>query len=156
MLTYVIDAYNVLHRITSLRGKLKKDFSGARDVFLLKLSAFVLRGSRKVVVVFDGSGANAEAGAGNLRIVYADPGKSADLKIKQIIDQGRNPRNLVVVSSDAEVARYGRLNACRLLSAEEFIGLLDRDRNRGGSEKPSNISESEKEELLRLFQSKKE
>ncbi len=155
MLTYVIDAYNVLHRFPALRGKLRKDFIGAREVFLSTIAGFALRGKHQVVLVFDGRDDGSAGGSGTLKVVFADPGKTADQKIKHLIDRARNPKNVVVVSSDGEVARYGRLNACRVLSAEGFIGLLDREGNRGGSEKPSHISESEKEELLRLFNTKR-
>ncbi len=155
MLTYLIDAYNVIHRHPGLRGKLKKDFTGARETFLLKLAGFALRGNNEVVAVFDGTPAEAFPASGKLKIVYADPGKTADQKIKQLIDISRNPRNIVVVSSDGEVVRYGHLNSCRVLTAQEFVRLLEHEEKQGGDEKPVGETEREREEWLRLFSREK-
>ncbi len=156
MLTYIIDAYNVIHRHPSLRERAKKDIDGAREKLIAFISGFAGQGSKKVILVFDGTGRGEKSTSAAVQIIFPDPGNNADHKIKELINGVKNPKNLVIVSSDTEVAHYGKLHACRIMSANEFISMLSNEKNRQGDEKPSSISVKEKEEWLKLFGGEKE
>lgn len=155
MLTYIIDAYNVIHRHSSLRERAKKDINGARQQLIVLVSGFAGQGKKGVILVFDGSSGEEKGESPTVRLIFSDPGSNADRKIKEIIDNTHNPRNLVIVSSDGEVARYGKLHACHTMTADEFISILSGMRGRHGEEKPSSISSKEKEEWLKLFRGRK-
>jgi predicted RNA-binding protein with PIN domain len=151
VLTYIIDAYNVIHRDPLFRVRAKKDIAGAREHLIALTSGFAIRGKKKVIIVFDGTGRDEEGNPSGVQIIYSEPGKNADIRIKELIAKSKNPRNLVIISSDSEVARYGKLYACRIMLADKFMGELSRGKDRPVDEKPSSMSKQEQEEWLRLF-----
>ncbi|MBK7865781.1 MAG: NYN domain-containing protein [Ignavibacteriales bacterium] len=55
-----------------------------------------------------------------MAIVYSDA-RPADLVIKDEIDRSKNPRNIIVVSSDHEVINYGKKSSCETMTSEDFI-----------------------------------
>ena len=155
VLTYIIDANNVIHRHPELREHARKDIEGAGERFIALVSGFSGKGRKKVVLVFDGTRGRRVSGTQPVQVIVPESGENADLTIKKLVDKSKNPRNIVVVSSDAEVTRYGKLNGCRIMSAEEFITMISRRENSPGDEKPSSVSGTEKENWLRLFGEKR-
>jgi predicted RNA-binding protein with PIN domain len=150
VLTYLIDANNVIHRHPMLREQAKKDIEGAGERFIALMSGFAVRGGKKIVVVFDGTRHERKSVSLSLNIVIPASGENADQTIKTFINKSKNPRNLVIVSSDMEVARYGKLHACRIMSAAEFITLVSK-KSDPEDEKPSTTSVKERDDWLKLF-----
>jgi predicted RNA-binding protein with PIN domain len=155
VLTYLIDANNVIHRHPILREQAKKDIDGAGERFIALITGFAGRGRKKIVVVFDGTRQGRKSVSLSLNIVIPASGENADQTIKTFINRSKNPRNLVIISSDMEVARYGKLHACRIMSAAEFITLLSKTKNEADDEKPSTTSVKEREDWLKLFGEKR-
>lgn len=150
MLTYLVDANNVIHRHPALREQAKKDIKGAGERLVALVTRIAGRG-KKIVLVFDGTVDRRLNISPSLQLVVSESGADADLTIKRLIDESKNPRNLVIVSNDMEVAGYGRLHACHIMPADEFIISIARTEHISGGEKPSSMSGVEKEEWLKLF-----
>jgi predicted RNA-binding protein with PIN domain len=138
-----------------LREQAKKDIEGAGERFIALLTRFAEQRREKIVVVFDGTRHSGKSISPSLHSVVPVSGENADQTIKTFINKSKNPRNLVIVSSDMEVARYGKLNACRIMSAAEFITLLSKTKNNRDDEKPSSLSVKEREDWLKLFGEKR-
>ncbi len=138
-----------------LREQAKKDIEGAGERLIALMTGFAEQGRKKIVVVFDGTRHGGKSVSPLLQIVIPESGDNADRTIKNLINRSNNPKNLIIVSSDMEVARYGKLLACRVMSAGEFITLISGTKNRHGDEKPSSMSGNEKEDWLRLFGEKR-
>jgi predicted RNA-binding protein with PIN domain len=151
VLTYIVDANNVVHRHPMLREQAKKNIGGACEQLVALLTGFTERGRKNITVVFDGTRETRINRTHSLTIMIPAAGENADQTIKTLINKSNNPKNLVIVSSDLEVARYGKLHACRIMSAAEFITTISKTKNDPDAEKPSSSSVKEKEELLRLF-----
>ncbi len=152
MITYILDGHNILHLHPALRNVLQKDHAGAKEKLLAMLSGFAQSGRKKIIVVFDGV-SDGEIGSGNsLSVLYADRGKNADMKIKDLINRSGNPKLLCVVSNDNEVINYAKINSCSTLTTNEFFEQLGKGRNISNEEKPSGvISEGEMKEWMDLF-----
>lgn len=125
-LHYIIDGYNVINH---------QSFAGARkkivypQLALLDLIKFKkLCGSQKnqVTVVFDGYCAEIEplcAGRG-IKVIFSRE-VTADEKIKKIIDNSGNLRDIVVVSEDKEIVYFAKYAGCKPMGINEFIGISD-------------------------------
>jgi predicted RNA-binding protein with PIN domain len=53
-------------------------------------------------------------------IIYSEE-ESADERIKRIVEESGNPRNLVVVSDDREIRFFVRSKGARVLKVEDFV-----------------------------------
>ena len=155
MKTYILDGHNILHGNPALRGILKKDHGAAQDKLLAMISGYARRGRNSVIVVFDGSGIRHAAGADRLRVVFADKGKNADQKMKDLISGSRNPKLLCVVTHDREVLHYAKLHCSETMSPEQFLDTVASRSNNTGSEKPFAMTETEKQEWLDIFSLKR-
>jgi predicted RNA-binding protein with PIN domain len=60
-----------------------------------------------------------------VRVYYAARGSDADERIRKLVDDERERRTLVVVTSDRQLAGYVRRSGVKVLSAGEFRRRLD-------------------------------
>lgn len=148
MTTYLIDAYNVLHRLTSFRSQLVKTPEAARSSLVQQCRLIAARKAR-VIVVFDGSGQIKSTGS--VRVVFSGKA-SADQLIKKLIDEQKHRRDVVVVSSDAEVQQYAKISSCRFMAAEAFPTLVRSTPETTLDEKSNpKMSEKDVQDWLDLF-----
>lgn len=153
MTTYLIDAYNVLHRLTSFRTQLVKDPESAR-ASLIRQCRLIYGRQTHVVAVFDGSGHTDSSGG--IRVVFS--GKStADQLIKKLIDEEKHRQDVVVVTSDAEIQRYAKNSGCRFVSAETFPSLVRSSPEETLDEKSNpKMSDKDIQEWMDLFSDRPE
>ena len=59
----------------------------------------------------------------NAKIHYSNS-STADEKIKQEISASKNPKNIVVVSSDSNIIEFSRKCYCGIVKSEEFANQL--------------------------------
>ncbi|MFA5115282.1 MAG: NYN domain-containing protein [Candidatus Omnitrophota bacterium] len=121
-LRFIIDGYNVIrHRSfpINITGK-----TTPHHALLSYIRNNRLCGSAKnrVTVVLDGFGS---AGRRSplmpaAEIIYSEE-ESADERIKRIVEESGNPRNLVVVSDDREIRFFVRSKGARVLKVEDFV-----------------------------------
>lgn len=113
-----IDGYNVLHKLSRLVRMMKLNPDAARRGFV----EFVrkrMRGKGQVVIVFDGHGEGISGGS-TIDVVYSLT-RTADDWIRFALEQDRQPRMSLVVSSDNEVRAHAAVCGAALMSAQEFI-----------------------------------
>lgn len=147
---YIVDGYNLIHRIDALRSQMGKSLEAAREMLIRKLLQFQLQHRSVVTVVFDSSEGGALPGVhrSGINIIYTKPPQNADQTIKSIVDKNKNRHELVVVSSDQEVMYYAKASGCRFLSVESFyqsLSVKSETAANGAPEEKSNPQMSKKE-----------
>jgi predicted RNA-binding protein with PIN domain len=119
-LQFVIDGYNVInHPQFHLKGR---QFDHPQPALLAFIKSKNLTGSRRnqIMLVFDGF-----PPAGVLldgREVIFSRKISADEKIKRIVEESANRKNIIVVSDDKEIKFTTRSLGAKWLAVDEFIG----------------------------------
>lgn len=124
---YVVDGYNLLHALRKLHA-LPGEFSQARARLLELLAHVGRRESRPVRVFFDGEPGQLSPGQldhPGVAVEFCGPGReSADYALRQFVAEHADPRRLLVVSSDREVARVCRACGARILTSQEMSSVL--------------------------------
>jgi len=104
---FILDGYNVIKRTPSLaEGSLQE----GRDRLFRLLATRRPQGSlrNRVTVIFDGrSGVTSPVPMTFVRVIFTRE-ESADEKIKRIVCQAENKRNIIVVTDDREIQYHVR------------------------------------------------
>jgi predicted RNA-binding protein with PIN domain len=137
---YVIDGNNLMPLLgTSERKKLLE--AAARFAHAKKV---------KITVVFDGAEENFFPDGSSykgVKIFYARPNSDADARIKNLVENSKERRTLIVVTDDRALADYCRRCGAKVVTAKEFRLRLDeiqtRETNRIRHEgvKPDELAE---------------
>ncbi len=120
-----IDGYNLLHKISRLVRMMKSNPDAARRA-LVEFVRGRRRGKGQVVIVFDGHGE--VIGAGSSITVVFSLTRTADDWIRYALEQDRQPRMSLVVSSDNEVRAHAAICGAALMSSQEFIAGEKREK----------------------------
>ncbi|HEX8143057.1 MAG TPA: NYN domain-containing protein [Pyrinomonadaceae bacterium] len=100
-----------------------RDRAGARRALLDDLARFAAVKRARVSVVFDGAPEQHFADGASyrgVRVFYAARGSNADERIKAMVEEERERRKLLVVTSDRALADYVRRCGARVLRSGEF------------------------------------
>ncbi|MGE5314869.1 MAG: NYN domain-containing protein [Acidobacteriota bacterium] len=153
---YIIDGYNLMHAIPSLKKLLARDAQSAREELIDHVARLTHRKKFRGTIVFDGSKPRTEFGSSRapIHVVYAAP-LSADEKIKELISQAKNRSWLVVISSDHEILNFARVCACTTHTSKYFASMLFETETRGEEKDQSSLSKSQVDEWLRIFGEKR-
>jgi predicted RNA-binding protein with PIN domain len=120
-LHYIIDGYNIIkHNIFPRKASLHD----SRKALMNFIEDKKLAGSakNKVTIVFDGSTeVLAQKSTHRYEIIFTK-NESADSKIKKLVSNAKNPKEIVVVSDDREIAFFIRAAGAKPLSVNEFMG----------------------------------
>jgi predicted RNA-binding protein with PIN domain len=145
---YIIDGNNLIGKIGALQNLQKKNKQSSREKLAFILESYFLgKQNIKVSLHFDGfSGESIKVQ--NIRIIYSGK-RTADDEIKSQIEQEKNRRNLIVVSSDHNLIEFARVcgcgwKACEDFSKEIFNSSLE-------DEEQKKIDEMNNDEFKRLF-----
>jgi predicted RNA-binding protein with PIN domain len=154
-LRYVIDGYNLAHRIPAIAAMLGSDLERARERLVDRLAGFAAVRRARVTVVFDGTGFKGSRGQGfkGVEVVYSRSPESADKRIMALIERERKVRSWVVVSSDNAIKRHARDYGAKIMTSDEFAALLDAPppRPRRVTREEPKLSAAEVDEWLRYF-----
>jgi predicted RNA-binding protein with PIN domain len=91
-----------------------------------RVLAFCRARGARAVLVFDGKPLRDELPAqelGPVSLRVPPPGRDADSVIRALVDSARDPRDLVVVTSDKALYSYARTRGARILRAHEWNAL---------------------------------
>ena len=134
MKQYIIDGNNLIGKIKSLNKLHRKNKKQSAE----KLAFIIGRNfSKKKVSIslhFDGVQSDIIRVPG-LKINYSGT-VSADEKIKSEIGKSKNPKNIILVTSDNNLAEFGRVCSCQVIKSEVFSKQLisadssDEEKNR--------------------------
>ncbi len=100
-----------------------RDKRKARRGLMDELARFAQGRRVRVSIVFDGA-PEQHFGDGasykGVRVFYAERGSNADERIKQMVENARERRTLIVVTSDRELADYVRRCGAQVVRSGEF------------------------------------
>ena len=119
---YIIDGNNLLGKERLLIQLQKKDKQQSREKLAFMLSRYFGKGKASVSLHFDGFEREVIRVA-NIRIVYSG-NNSADDKIKTEIENSKNPKNIILVTSDSNLMEFGKVCSCKVIKSEDFVKHL--------------------------------
>jgi len=137
---YLIDAFNVIHKVLQLTGS-----SSPRNDFVNYIRKNNLTGSanNKVVVVFDGYPPISDHPCGQYEIVFSCDVTADDI-IKKKAGNYKNKKELVIVTDDRAIRDHVRQLGAGLLSVAEFLNKAKKPGTNSGRE---DINDSLKREI---------
>lgn len=149
MKIYYIDGNNLIGKIPDLKNKLNSDKTFVREQLVFLLEKVFLNTNNRAILFFDGF-MNGLIKSNKLQIIYSDA-RAADFVIKEEIDRSKNPRNIVVVSSDNEVYDYGKKSYCDALKSEEFYTRFFGTAGEKEESEKISLLEKQNDEFKKLF-----
>jgi predicted RNA-binding protein with PIN domain len=150
---YLIDGNNVIGG----RVGWHRDKPGSRRRLVQDLARLAQTKKLRLSVVFDGA-PDPEFPDGSsyrsVRIFYSRQGSDADARIIEIVEAERNKKNLLVVTSDRQLASRIRATGVRVMRSGEFRRMLDEIAPAAPDQEPDikpDIKDDEMNEWLRYF-----
>lgn len=145
--TYYIDGNNLIGKVKNLWALQQKDKQASREKLSFILDRYFSTRNHKVVLYFDGH-SNVSINTSKLKIMYSE-NRTADDIIKTAIERNKNPRNLVVVTSDHSLMDFSRVCNCEVVSSTEFAQEIMRPASKDEEEeKKKSISD---DDIKKLF-----
>ena len=137
----MIDGYNLIKRNSNLAGKSLEDGRQAL-ISLIELKRPQGSTRNQVTVVFDGKpGMYGFPHASETRVFFTEY-ETADDKIKWIVEEAVNKKEIVVVTDDRDLLLYVRKLGAKIMSVSEFMAKAQHagHQKSGPSDKGKNIS----------------
>jgi len=144
---YIIDGNNLIWKIPDLAKLIKNNPRKSREKLVFKLERYFNNKKFNVSLHLDGFPGEVIK-TSKIKIIYSFNKKADDL-IRDEIDAYDRPEFICVVSSDNEILKYSRANACATLKANEFLKLIEKKETLSEEEKIQ--KEIDNEEILKLF-----
>ena len=123
-MSYLIDGNNVMAQ----RVGWHRDKAGARRRLLGELARLARAEGLTVEAVFDGAPDEFFPDGSyfmGVRVFYAERGRDADARIKQLVEASRERRTLKVITSDRALADYVRRCGAEVVRSGDFRRRLD-------------------------------
>jgi predicted RNA-binding protein with PIN domain len=124
VMAYIVDGNNVMGQTPGWH----RDRAGARKRLLEQLARFAKAKRKRVTVVFDG-GPDLEFPEGSafrgVKILYARKGSNADARILNLVETSADPKGLIVVTSDRQLAHLVRSGGAAVSRSGEFRKQLE-------------------------------
>jgi predicted RNA-binding protein with PIN domain len=127
---YLIDAYNVIHQCAQLKTLVHRDFEGARDALVERVSRYCGTTGEPAKVIFDGRGRKPELhtpyrGAPGLEVIYSPGHLTADAIIEREVYAAKDRREIVVVTGDRGIRDLCRGLGSLVMAPEHFLSMVD-------------------------------
>jgi predicted RNA-binding protein with PIN domain len=119
---YIIDGNNLIGKDKSLNQIQKRNKQQSREKLTYMLSRYFSNTKASVSLHFDGF-ENDTIRVSKIKIFYSGR-LTADEKIKSEIEKSKNPRNNILITSDNNLAEFGRVCSCHIIKSEEFVNQL--------------------------------
>jgi predicted RNA-binding protein with PIN domain len=141
----IVDGYNLIRQSDTFRHSERRSLEEGRNALIRSLAGYrKLRGHR-ITVVFDGwvGGSPREERdlAFGVEIIYSRLGEKADEVIKRLI--GTGGEELLVVTSDREIAVYATRRGKTAIASAAFDAMLERS---AAESSPANVPGAAKED----------
>lgn len=150
---YIIDGYNVIHAIPSLKRTMVQDAQSARELLIHSVSQLTLQKKMRSTLVFDGESPRM---TGNqsvhapVHVIYSFP-LSADAKIKSMIEHSKYRSQLVIISSDREIMEFAKVCSCQTHTSKYFANLLSGSSDDITEKSDNPLTPSQIDEWLKIF-----
>ena len=147
----LIDGHNLIGRLPDI------DLEDPHDEAQLvsRLQGYGGRTGKRVTVVFDRGlpgGRSQALSGGRVEVVFAPTGRKADRVLMERIRESRNPRGLLVVTSDREVIAVAERRQARVIRSEAFVAELEPSPAASGAKEDVTLSADEVDQWLELFE----
>lgn len=155
---YVIDGYNLIHRIRSFSTDTAEDLHKQRENLIHKLVVFSALRKIEFQVVFDSTAGRRERESyPGVKVDYASP--NADTFIRRIITRNTDNPDLVIVSSDRkDIGNFAEISGLSWMTSEQFWSLMNASRvnstdhqREDGEEPPAGWNDQDDEWLRNAF-----
>ena len=129
--TFIIDGYNVIHKIPELAAKLREDLESARKALAMEISGWRKRyANAKVYIVFDGRDEHildySHAKICGIDCIFTRSDESADDRIINMVRHSEDSSAITVISDDNRVR-----NSCRAYRAQvQYTSFLHRSKKK--------------------------
>lgn len=152
----LVDGYNVIHADERFKRAAARELEQARGLLIAAIRSYAASKKARVTLVFDGAGGMTEAETvvpGKLQVLFSGGGQTADELILQILEDSRNPREYIVVTSDmTDIGGRARAMGAKVLGSPEFLKRLQgkpaaRGERADGGEKRHDGGETDAESL---------
>ncbi len=125
---FILDAYNVIHKIKSLERLLDKDLRAAREGLISLCGRLASeRGDiSKIILVFDGRSEfwnSAHPSLSKIDLIFSETNEDADERIITVLEQLPAKSLKCVVSDDNFVRNQARSHETRVMPVTEFEAL---------------------------------
>ncbi len=150
---YIIDGYNLLHEIPSLKKLLSHDAAAAREQLIDMIARLTMKKKSRCTIVFDGAkphAGNFPASNTPIHVAYSFP-ISADEKIREMIEKSKSRTSLVIVTSDHEILNFARVCSCTTHTSKYFRQLLFEEPDNGEEKEQMSLSKEQVKEWLKIF-----
>ena len=132
--TLLVDAYNVLHQSSKLQRLVRQDLETAREALIDKVAHFCIQTGKRVLLVFDGRGAQVSQkvehyrSVPSLEVIYSPGHLTADAVIERMVFQMPRKMDAVVVTSDRGVRDLCRGMGALVMDTSHFLQSLQEAR----------------------------
>ncbi len=152
MRKYIIDGNNLIGKIRPLQKLQNSDKQSAREKLAFLIESYFRGKKAKVSLHFDGF-QNTPIKIAAAKIIYSES-KTADDRIKSEISAYKNPKLLIVITSDNNLKEFARVCSATVISSEEFASELSA-RNEKDEEEQRIRDINSVEEFKKIFNVKK-
>jgi predicted RNA-binding protein with PIN domain len=153
----IVDGYNVIHADSELKRYAEKDLNRSRAEFIERLKMYLHNKAVRMTVVFDGQGGMTDMEMilpSKLQVMYSPFGQTADELILKSLRAAANPREYIVITSDAaDIGRTARALGAGVISSQDFLKRIEQNHSNPietKSEKPT-PNQDDTDYWLRLF-----
>ncbi len=119
---YIIDGNNLIGKIKSLSTAKKKDKQQSREGLVNLLNGFFAGKKCNHTLHLDGH-ANTPLHLSKGKIIYSEK-HTSDYFIRSEIDNSKNSKQIILVSSDHSLMNYAKVNSCTIIKSEDFAKQL--------------------------------
>ena len=123
----IVDGYNSIHKLPELLRLMNRDLYLARRGLVRMLEKVLPRSAERITVVFDGSGSKLERDlmeTSAVEILYSPASDSADSVIERMVAEAKDPRSILVVTSDNMEANAVAASGAATQGCDSFFKSL--------------------------------
>jgi len=120
----LVDGHNLIGQLSSVSLGDPDD----EEALVRLLRAYRARSGKAVTVIFDpgqGSALATRHRSGDVEVVFAAPGSTADAVIKRRVNKSNNPQSILVITSDRMLAEAVQGMGARVQDARDFGAVLE-------------------------------
>lgn len=118
MLWYIIDGWNIIHKIPSVK---KSNFPKRDFIYFIKKNKITGSKNNRVTIVFDGKvDLEIKRAEGEFKIIFSGQ-RSADEIIMAEAEGYHNRKEVVIVSDDRQLIDFSRARGLAYLGVQDFL-----------------------------------
>jgi predicted RNA-binding protein with PIN domain len=146
---YIIDGNNLIGKNKSLKQLQNKNKQASREGLIKFINKYFSSKNAKLTLHLDGH-SNNPLSISKGKIVYSENQPSDNL-IRKEIEHSKNPKLIVLVTSDRSLMNFGKVNSCKIISSEEFNKLAADKMDSNDEASKIKQLEKERDEFVKLF-----